>query len=82
MSYEKVNQAKKTVIGTKQAVKAIHGGHVVEILVARDADTRITQSAIQLAQEKGVKVEFVESKIELGKACGLQVGAAVVAITV
>jgi len=82
MSYEKVNQAKKTVIGTKQAVKAIHGGHVVEILVARDADTRITQSAIQIAQEKGVKVEFVESKIELGKACGLQVGAAVVAITV
>lgn len=82
MSYEKVNQAKKTVIGTKQAVKAIHGGHVVEILVARDADTRITQSAIQIALEKGVKVEFVESKIELGKACGLQVGAAVVAITV
>ncbi|MGE6489590.1 ribosomal L7Ae/L30e/S12e/Gadd45 family protein [Paenisporosarcina sp. NPDC076898] len=82
MSYEKVNQAMKTVIGTKQTVKAIHGGHVVEILVARDADNRITQPAIQLAEEKGVKIDFVESKIELGKACGLQVGAAVVAITV
>lgn len=82
MSYEKVKQAKKTVIGTKQTVKAIRGGHVVEILVARDADNRITQSAIQLAEEKGVKIDFVESKIELGKACGLQVGAAVVAITV
>ncbi|EPD49515.1 ribosomal L7Ae/L30e/S12e/Gadd45 family protein [Paenisporosarcina sp. FSL H8-0542] len=82
MSYEKVNQAMKTVIGTKQTVKAIHGGHVVEILVARDADNRITQPAILLAEEKGVKIDFVESKIELGKACGLQVGAAVVAITV
>jgi large subunit ribosomal protein L7A len=82
MSYEKVYQAKKTIIGTKQAVKAIHGGHVIEILVARDADIRITQPAIHLAQENGVKIDFVESKIELGKACGLQVGAAVVAITV
>ncbi len=82
MSYEKVNQAKKTVIGTKQAVKAIHGGHVIEILVALDADNRITQPAIQTAKDKGVKIDFVESKIELGKACGLQVGAAVVAITV
>jgi len=82
MSYEKVNQAKKTVIGTKQTVKAIRGGNVVEILVARDADNRITQPAIQTAQEYGVKIDFVESKIELGKACGLQVGAAVIAITV
>ncbi|WP_019415610.1 ribosomal L7Ae/L30e/S12e/Gadd45 family protein [Paenisporosarcina sp. TG20] len=82
MSYEKVNQAKKTVIGTKQTVKAILGGHVVEILVALDADNRITQLAITTAEEHGVKIDFVESKIELGKACGLQVGAAVVAITV
>ena len=27
MSYEKVKQAKKTIIGTKQTVKAIHAGH-------------------------------------------------------
>ena len=82
MSYEKVYQAKKTIIGTKQTVKAIHGGHVKEILVARDAEDRITHSAIQAANEHGVKIDFVESKIELGKACGLQVSAAVVAISV
>ena len=82
MSYEKVYQAKKTIIGTKQTVKAIHGGHVIEILVARDAEDRITHTAIVAAKEKGVKINFVESKIELGKACGLQVGAAVVAISV
>lgn len=82
MSYEKVNQANKTIIGTKQTVKAIHGGHVIEILVARDAEDRITQTAINAAKEKGVKINFVESKIELGKACGLQVSAAVVAISV
>jgi len=81
MSYEKVNQAKKTVIGTKQTVKAIQGGHVLEILVARDADNRITQPALLAAKENGVKIDYVESKIELGKACGLQVGASVVAIT-
>ena len=82
MSYEKVYQAEKTIIGTKQAVKAIHGGHVIEILVARDAEDRITNSAINAANEHGVKIAFVESKIELGKACGLKVSTAVVAISV
>lgn len=82
MSYEKVYQAKKTIIGTKQAVKAIQGGHVIEILVARDAEDRITSSAINAANEHGVKIAFVESKIELGKACGLKVSTAVVAISV
>ena len=35
MSYEKVEQAKKTIIGTKQTVKAIHAGIVTEVIIAR-----------------------------------------------
>ncbi|QOV09970.1 ribosomal L7Ae/L30e/S12e/Gadd45 family protein [Viridibacillus arvi] len=81
MSYEKVKKAKKTIIGTKQAVKAMCTGHVTKIFVALNADDRITTHAVHLAQKNGIPIVFVDSKKELGRACGIQVGAAVVAIT-
>lgn len=80
MSYEKV-KASQTIIGTKQAVKAMHAGLVSELIVALDADNWVTDPAILLAKEIGVPVYHVDSKKELGKACGIHVGAAVVAIT-
>ena len=40
MSYEKVKQAKKTIIGTKQTVKAIRAGIVTEVIIAMDAEER------------------------------------------
>lgn len=80
MPYEKVKQASKTIIGTKQAIKAINASQVKEIVVALDAETRVTDPVILLAKEVGIPVNLVESKKELGKACGIQVGAAVVAI--
>ena len=81
MSYDKVKQASKTIIGTKQAVKAMHAGQVTEVFVALDADSWVTDPAILLAKEIGIPVHLVKSKKELGEACGIQVGAAVVAIT-
>lgn len=81
MSYDKVKQASQTIIGTKQAVKAMRAGQVTELFVALDADSWVTDPAILLAKEIGVPVHLVESKKELGKACGIHVGAAVVAIT-
>lgn len=81
MSYDRVKQASKTIIGTKQAVKAIRSGQVIEVYVALDAETRVTDPVIILAQEVGIPVNLVESKKELGKACGIHVGAAVVAVT-
>ncbi len=80
MSYEKVKQASKTIIGTKQAIKAIRAGQVKELVVALDAEARVTDPVIILAKEVGVPVNLVESKKELGKACGIHVGAAIVAI--
>jgi len=80
MSYERVKQAKKTIIGTKQTAKAMISGQVKEIFVALDAEERITDPVIQTAKKHGIPVHFVNSKRELGKACGIQVAATVVAI--
>ncbi|ETI69267.1 50S ribosomal protein L7ae-like protein [Neobacillus vireti] len=80
MSYEKVLQAQRIVIGTKQTVKALKEGLVKEMVVANDADTSVTAKIIGEALGSDVPVLYVDSKKKLGKACGIEVGAAAVAI--
>lgn len=81
MSYEKVEQAKKTIIGTKQTVKAIRAGIVTEVIIAKDAEGRVVSPVLEEADLHSIPIHYVDSREELGNACGIQVGAAVVAIT-
>ena len=67
------------VIGTKQTTKAVEQGRAVEVFVAEDADPRITSKIVQLCSQKGVKVTMVDTMRNLGKACGIEVGAAMAA---
>jgi large subunit ribosomal protein L7A len=80
MSYEKVKQAVNISIGTKQATKIVELGQATEVFVAKDADPRITIKIINLCKKMGVKVTYVENMKMLGKACGIEVGAAVAAV--
>lgn len=80
MSYEKVLQAQKTIIGTKQTVKALKEGKVQELFVATDADPKITAKIVDEALEWNVPIQYVDSMKKLGKSCGIEVGAAAVAI--
>lgn len=82
MSYEKVEQAKKTIIGTKQTVKAIKSGVVKEVVIAEDAEEKLIEPVVGAAAKHGIQVSYVDSREKLGLACGIQVGASVVAITV
>ena len=80
MSYEKVLQAQKFVIGTKQTVKALKEGNVRELIVANDADPKVTVKVVNEALDINVPILYVDSMIKLGKACGIEVGASTVAI--
>ena len=80
MSYEKVLQAQRFVIGTKQTVKALREGNVQELIVANDAEPKVTAKIVGEALLLNVPVLYVESMKKLGKACGIEVGAAAVAI--
>lgn len=81
MSYEKVKQADKTIIGTKQAVKAARNRSLSEIVVAMDAEMHVIAPVLEAALEHGIPVSYVPSKQTLGKVAGLRVNASVVAIT-
>ena len=81
MSYEKVTKAEHgIIIGTKQSIKALKDDRVMEIIIAADADFRVTGKIAELAKEKAVPVVTVDSMKKLGKACGIDVGAAAVAL--
>lgn len=82
MSYEKVKQASRIIIGMKQTLKAVEQEMVKEVFVAKDADPRITGKILKLCSDKGVPVEYVDSMRQLGKACGIEVGAAAAAIAI
>jgi large subunit ribosomal protein L7A len=72
--------APKVAIGTKQATKTVETGNAAEVFVAKDADPRITSKMVNLCKKMGVTVTYVDSMKLLGKACGIEVGAAMVAV--
>jgi large subunit ribosomal protein L7A len=80
MSYEKVKQATNINIGIKQTTRAVEMNKSSEVFVANDADPRITIKMVALCKKMGVPVTYVDSMKLLGKACGIDVGAAVAAI--
>jgi len=78
-SYEKVIQESNISVGTKQTLRMVELGKANEVYVAKDADPRMTTKIIELCKKSGVKVTYVDSMKSLGKACGIEVGAAMAA---
>ncbi|SFS84979.1 50S ribosomal protein L7ae-like protein [Marininema halotolerans] len=80
MSYDKVKEARTIVIGAKQTKKAIEQGKAEEVLIAQDADERVTKALTHLCRNRGIAVVYVDSMKDLGRACGIDVGAATAAV--
>lgn len=76
----RLREASLRTVGAKQTLKALQTGRVMVLFVAHDADDRVTAELTRLAAEAGVDRVLVPSMRELGKACGIDVGAAAAAI--
>ena len=70
----------KTVVGAKQIRKALNAGSVSRVYLAQNADPALTEPIIALCQRKSVAYTWVRSMAELGKVCGIDVGAAAAAV--
>ncbi len=68
------------VVGIKQTMKAVTDGNAVKVFIAEDAEERVRAPLAQKCAESGVELEGVPSMLELGKACGIDVGSAAAAI--
>jgi large subunit ribosomal protein L7A len=77
---EPLRTAKRRTVGTKQTTKAVERGQARTVFVARDAEAHVTRALLALCRQRGIPVVEVESMAALGRACGVEVGAASAAI--
>ena len=70
----------KLTVGSKQTRLAIDNGEALKVFVARDADAKLVEPIIDQCRDKGIPLVRAVSMRELGKACGIQVGAAAAAM--
>ena len=77
MPNELTNSAK--VVGVKQVRRALNAGRAKRIYLAQDADPQLTRPLAEPAGAQGVEAVWLDSMKELGRDCGIAVGAAVAA---
>ena len=69
----------RIVVGAKQLRKALNSGRAQHVFLAENADPALTEPIEQMCLEKGVELTWVPSMADLGRACGIEVGAAAAA---
>ena len=70
----------KTVVGAKQLRKALSNGTALAVFLAQNADPALTEPIEAICAQKCVACIWVSSMTDLGRACGIEVGAAAAAI--
>ena len=70
----------KVVVGAKQLRKALTQGIARRVYLSRNADPAITEPIEALCQLNHVEYAWVKSMTDLGRACGIEVGAAAAAV--
>lgn len=70
----------KKVIGSKQVKKAVNKGLARKVFLAADAEPHIIAPLRDLCRQHEVETSMIESMEALGKACGIEVGSAAVAL--
>ena len=69
----------KLVVGTKQLRKAIRNSRAQHVFLAENADPAITAPIEEQCKLNSVPCAWVSSMQDLGRACGIEVGAAAAA---
>lgn len=69
---EKLKNASK-VVGTRRLIRAIQAGEIEEAYVARDADLYIVRQVREVCNQAGVRMVEVDTMVQLGQACGVEV---------
>ncbi|NPV54073.1 MAG: 50S ribosomal protein L7Ae-like protein [Firmicutes bacterium] len=80
MSSDELRAARRKAVGTKETLKALERGDVKTVFVADDAEEHVVRNIRNLCKTKGVPIVNIDTMTQLGKACGIEVGAAAAAI--
>ena len=67
------------VVGAKQLRKALISGRARKVFLAENADPTITEPIAKTCEENAIPYTWVATMADLGRACGIEVGAAAAA---
>ena len=70
----------KVVVGAKQLKKSLQKGTARYVFLAENADPAITDQLCGLCRQSETPFSWVASMADLGRACGIEVGAAAAAV--
>jgi len=70
---------RRVVVGSKQLRKALKNGRARLVFLARNADPAITEPIEAMCRQNDVEYAWVPSMMDLGRTCGIEVGAAAAA---
>ena len=71
---------KKVVVGAKQLQKALLHGRAAYVFLAENADPAVTEPIAEMCSSSNIQIHWVSSMADLGRACGIEVGAAAAAV--
>ena len=71
---------RRVVVGAKQLKKALRNGSVLQVYAACNAGPAITGPIEAYCKDHSVAFTWVKSMADLGRACGIEVGAAAAAL--
>ena len=71
---------KQVVVGAKQLKKALAKGRAKYVFLAENADPAVTEPIAALCESGNIQIHWVSSMADLGRACGIEVGAAAAAV--
>lgn len=74
---ETVLDREKLIVGARQSMKALVNGRVSEVYMAEDSDEFIKKDFIRECSVKSINIVRYGTMAELGRACGIEIGAAV-----
>jgi len=70
----------KKVVGTKETLKAIKKNQVSKVFLAADIDEELYKQIHEVLQKTSIPVEYIDSKLKLGRVCGVDVATASAAL--
>lgn len=76
----RLKNAKRKLVGTKRTYRALKEDQVLVCYVARDAEPKVTEPLRRQCMDRRLEIVHVDSMKELGRYCGIDVGAAAAAI--
>ena len=73
---------KNLIVGARQSMKALMSGRVNEVYMADDSDEFIRKNFIRECTARDINIIHYDTMMELGKNCGIEIGAAIACRTV